>query len=232
MSDSDSSSEGMPPPKFDLSASDSDGSGSDSPAPSKTTKKVAKTANKSDSDDDESSQRKSVKESSAKMAAKAKKTKKAKVEKTQKAARSARKRSGRRLPAKLRVAKELNTSAYEDAVQLLPNPETFKAQLNILAKTTAAPIIDMCYHGDERTFTTHIDNAVFEPFGPFLPRRIVVDEFVRLINTHLIKRAPVHDKETKQPRKNQDGTLVTRPVVNYRSQVDSFEDGKLTLSIS
>ena len=231
LSDSGSGSDAIPPPKFDLSASDSDDSSSASPPPAKPAKKTKKPANKSDSDDDSSSQRESVKQAPAKVAKKAKKAKKAKVEKKQKAARSARKRGGRRLPAKLKVADELEKNAFADAVSLLADSDAYKAHLDILAKTEAACIIAMCYKGDERVYTTQINPGVFEPFGPFLSHRIVVNELVRLINTYLIKRVPVHDKETGEPRKNEDGSPVTRPVVNYRSDVESFKDGKLVLNI-
>jgi hypothetical protein len=231
VSASGSDSEAMAPPKFDLSAS-SDGSSSASPEPVKKTKKAA-TA--SDSDDDSSSQRESVKQSTAKKAKKAKKATAKKTETKQKTARAKTKRSrrgGGRLPAKLQVAQTLNDDAFEQAVGLLADPETFKKQLDVLAKTEAACVIEMCYKSDNRDYTTEVAAGVFEPFGPFLPRQIVVNELVKRINTYLVKRTPVKDKKTGEPRQNDDGSLVTRPVVNYFSKVSSFENGVLHLEVS
>jgi hypothetical protein len=65
-----------------------------------------------------------------------------------------------------------------------------------------------------------------------LPRQIVVNELVKRINTYLVKRTPVKDKKTGAPRQNDDGSLVTRPVVNYFSKVSSFENGVLHLEVS
>ena len=232
MSSSDSDS-ALAPPAFDLSASSS-GSASASPEPVKKTKKAVATA--SDSDDESSSQRKSVKETAVKTAKKAKKAAKKKVEKKQSSARAktkrARRSGGGRLPAKLQVAQQLNNDAFEEAVSLLENPEDFKKHLDILAKIEAAIIIGMCYKTENRTYRTQVGNGAFEPFGPFLSRRVVVDELVKRINTHLVKRKPVCDKETGLPRKNDDGSPVTRPVVNYFSKVLSFENGILELEVS